>query len=79
MTRTVRATFDGEVLWPEEPLPIVPNTSVQITIELPEESPASAYSFLRKARSLDLQGPPDWSEHLDDYLYGESSGSKPAE
>ena len=79
MPRTLRAMFDGEVLRPEEPLPIAPNTSVQITVEVPEESPAPAYSFLRKARSLDLQGPPDWSEHLASYLYGESSGSKRAD
>jgi hypothetical protein len=75
MTRTVRATFDGEVLRPEEPLPIEPNTSVQITVEVPEESPAQAYSFLRKARSLDLESPPDWSERLEDHLYGKSSSS----
>lgn len=79
MTRTVRATFDGEVLRPEEPLPIAPNTSVQITVEVPEEPPAQAYSFLHKARSLNLQGPPDWSEHLDDYLYGERSSSGPSD
>jgi hypothetical protein len=27
-------------------------------------------SFLQVARSLRLQGPPDWSSRLDDYLYG---------
>ncbi|HET6976731.1 MAG TPA: hypothetical protein VFI24_10440 [Pyrinomonadaceae bacterium] len=27
-------------------------------------------SFLRVARSLKLDGPPDWSSRLDDYLYG---------
>ncbi len=28
------------------------------------------YSSLHFARSLNLDGPPDWSEHLDYYLYG---------
>ena len=27
-------------------------------------------SFLRTARSLPVEGPPDWSERIDDYLYG---------
>ena len=28
------------------------------------------YSFLHFARSLNLDGPEDWSERIDDYLYG---------
>ena len=28
-------------------------------------------SFLKVARSLNLEGPPDWSSRLDDYLYGD--------
>jgi hypothetical protein len=31
-------------------------------------------SFLQTARSLDLQGPPDWASKLDDYLYGKETG-----
>jgi len=27
-------------------------------------------SFLRTARSLNLEGPADWSARLEDYLYG---------
>jgi hypothetical protein len=33
----------------------------------PEET---AGSFLRTARALNLDGPPDWSTNLDEYLYG---------
>jgi len=29
------------------------------------------YAFLETAMRLKLQGPPDWSENLDDYLYGD--------
>ncbi len=29
------------------------------------------YSFLHYARSLKLDGPEDWSERIDDYLYGD--------
>jgi hypothetical protein len=30
-------------------------------------------SFLRTARSRDLDGPPDWAVNLDTYLYSEES------
>lgn len=33
-------------------------------------SEQNSESFLRVARSLNLDGPPDWSSRLDDYLYG---------
>lgn len=32
-------------------------------------------TFLATARSLNLTGPPDWSERLDDYLYGASGNA----
>lgn len=71
MVRSLRATFDGEVLRPEEPLPIEPDTLVEITVEIPEPSASRSYSFLRAARALGLEGPPDWSEQLEEHLYGE--------
>ena len=67
MTRTLHATFDGEVLRPEEPVPLAPNTRVRITILQVEDQPASV---LDVAQSLNLEGPPDWSERFDEYLYG---------
>jgi hypothetical protein len=85
MTRTVHARFDGKAFYPEEPLSIAPNTTVLLTVETSEASespppppagpPAVAiegepYSFLKFAMSLNLEGPKDWSENLDDYLYG---------
>ncbi len=69
MTKTLEAVFDGEVLRPEEPIELEPNTRVRITIETAER-PSKSNSFLRTARSLNLQGPPDWAARLDDYLYG---------
>lgn len=85
MTRVVHARFDGKSFHPEEPVPIAPDTSVILTIETQEpdeaqepedESRASSapvkgepYSFLKLAMSLNLEGPEDWSENLDDYLY----------
>jgi len=43
MTRTVEATFDGEVLLLDEPLDLEPNTRVRVTIETsPQHRPGKA-------------------------------------
>jgi hypothetical protein len=71
MTRSLDAIFDGEVLRLEKPLELRPNTRVRITLEVDEpEQDAEPYSFLRTAQALELDGPADWSERVDDYLYG---------
>ena len=70
MDMTIRATFDGEVLRPDEPIPLLPNTRVRITIEAPgggtraEEPKTEIASFLETALSLNLDGPPDWSARM---------------
>ena len=70
MVKTVDAFFDGEVLHPAEPLELAPNTRVRITVEAAEAADREPMSFLDVARSLNLDGPPDWSENLHEYLYG---------
>lgn len=70
MKKTVRAVFDGRALWPEEPLDLPPDTTVEITVKRAPTKPAR--SFLAVARSLNLDGPKDWSRRLEEYLYGES-------
>ena len=70
MVKTIEALFDGAVFHPTEPIALAPNTRVRMTIEtvlLPE---SGAASFLRTARALNLDGPPDWSANIDEYLYG---------
>jgi hypothetical protein len=70
MTQTLEATFDGQVLRLDEPLKLQPNTRVRITIEADIPQKKKARSFLRTARSLNLQGPADWSARIEEYLYG---------
>ena len=73
MVKTIEAVFDGKVLRPEDPLTLEPNTRVRITIETMEPSTEKGTSFLDIARSLNLEGPPDWAANIDAYLYdGES-------
>jgi predicted DNA-binding antitoxin AbrB/MazE fold protein len=69
MVKTLDAVYDGTGLRPMEPLTLEPNTRVRITIET-EPTSESTRSFLKTARTLNLDGPPDWSANLDDYLYG---------
>lgn len=71
MTKTIEAVFDGSVLHPDEPLSLVANTRVRITVETLSQSTPSPPSFLRVARSLELEGPPDWSSEIEVYLDGE--------
>ena len=70
MSQTLDATFDGSVFRPDQPIELEPNTRVRITIESTPVSEQQPESFLRVARSLNLDGPRDWSSRLDDYLYG---------
>ncbi|HYH46852.1 MAG TPA: hypothetical protein VEG34_14300 [Thermoanaerobaculia bacterium] len=72
--KTLYATFDGQVLRPEDPLQLPANTRVRLTIESAGEEAASApASFLQTARAQKLDGPPDWSSRLDGYLFGEET------
>lgn len=64
MVETIEAIYDGEVLRPEDPLTLEPNTRVRVTIETLEPDTREPTSFLDTARSLNLDGPPDWAENF---------------
>lgn len=70
MSKTIEAIYDGEVLRPEEPLELQPNTRVRITIETSTPAKPKPPSFLHTARALNLEGPSDWSARIEEYLYG---------
>ncbi len=65
--QTLDALFDGTILIPEAPINIKSGTRVRITIEsqLTEVEP-TLKSFLETAKSLKLQGKPDWSENFEE-------------
>lgn len=73
MTTTLNVTYDGEVFRLDEPVELEPNTRAQIVIETDKPVRKKKNSFLKTARSLNLQGPPDWSARVDDYLYGQDN------
>jgi predicted DNA-binding antitoxin AbrB/MazE fold protein len=70
MTKAIEALFDGTVFRPTEPIPLEPNTRVWIVVETAPSIAEQETSFLRIARSLNLEGPADWSANFEDYLYG---------
>jgi hypothetical protein len=74
MTKTLTAVFDGQVLRPDEPISLTPNTRVRITVEATDAARPAATSFLETAKSLNLDGPSDWSSRMDHYLYGDDDG-----
>lgn len=74
MTTTIEATFDGTVFRPTGPVSLAPNTPVRLTIEPLTSKSDEPASFLRTARALGLEGPPDWASNPDKYLYGEEAG-----
>lgn len=67
---SIEATFDGTVFRPTEPVALEPNTLVRLTVERIPPKQAQPISFLKTARSLNIEGPPDWASNLDKYLYG---------
>ncbi len=71
MGKVIEALFDGTALYPAEMLTLEPNTRVWIVVEPMPPARNGTKSFLRTARSLNLDGPPDWSVNLDKYLYGD--------
>ena len=73
MFQELEAVFDGIALQPEVPLRLAAGTRVRIIVEsvLPDEVKLNK-TFLKTAQALKLQGEPDWSEKIDQYLYGET-------
>lgn len=73
MTFTLPAIFDGTTLRFTEPLDLKPNTAVRVTIQTDE--PVEEYHFLAACLASNIEGPADWSENLEEYLYGDQQPS----
>jgi hypothetical protein len=75
-TATIDLIYDGTTFRLAGPVDLEPNTRVRVTIELMEAVAPKKRSFLQTARALKLDGPPDWSVRLEEYLYGEGMGGE---
>jgi predicted DNA-binding antitoxin AbrB/MazE fold protein len=73
MLQKIEAIFDGTALQPAVPLNLAAGTRVRIIVEsVLSNEIKPAKTFLKTAQSLKLQGKPNWSEKIDQYLYGET-------
>lgn len=71
MSQTLTAFFDGDVLRPDWPLDLKPNTRYVITIEPVEQSLAAGDAWdVLEAMTGTVAAPIDWSSEHDHYLYG---------
>ncbi|MCF2148021.1 hypothetical protein IQ276_016635 [Desmonostoc muscorum LEGE 12446] len=69
MVQKITAVFNGKVFYPSEPIALPINTRVRISVEILPPGEHETVSFLQTARSLNLDGSPDWSANIDKYLY----------
>jgi len=76
MSTIIDLIYDGTTFRPEGSVNLEPNTRVRVTIELTEAVASKERSFLQTARALKLDGPPDWSARLEEYLYREGVGGE---
>ena len=77
MSQKLEAVFDGTALQLEEPLNLAAGTRVKIIVEsIASNEVKPPKTFLKTAQSLKLKGEPDWSEKIDQYLYGETLSNK---
>ncbi len=70
MVMTLDATFDGKAIQLDEPIDLEPNTRVRVTMERVEPKLGEAYSFLDFLASLELEGPADMSERIEELSEG---------
>jgi len=69
MLKSIEAIFDGEVFRPAEQVELEANTRVRLIFETLLINNSEGLPFLDMALQLELDGPPDWSLRLDEYLY----------
>ena len=70
MTKTLHAVFDGKVLRPEETVDLELNVRYLLTIERREAKEKRNLWDVLSDLSGTVEGPDDWSEEHDHYLYG---------
>ena len=68
----LEAVFDGKAFQFQQPLNLAIGTRVKLVIEIISTNERTPKSFLKTAQSLQVEGKSDWSEKIDQYLYGET-------
>lgn len=76
MSKTFHAIFDGKVLYPEEELDLEPDTRYIVTIERDERAKGDNLWDVLSELAGTVEGPEDWSEEHEHYLYGTPKNKK---
>ena len=82
-TTTISVIFDGQVLRPETPLDLQPNTRYLVTIQpdilgdAGDGTSGDAWNVLERFAGT-VDAPADWAEEHDHYLYGRPKRSSGA-
>lgn len=69
MTQEVEVIYDGEVLRLCNPVKLKKNNHYRVLIEIEEEEVSGNAWDVLKSMTGTIEGPEDWSEELDHYLY----------
>ncbi|MBW4441020.1 MAG: hypothetical protein KME10_07275 [Plectolyngbya sp. WJT66-NPBG17] len=73
MIQALDAIFDGTALHPQAPLNLAAGARVRITVEtLIPDAESEHKTFLQTAKSLQLEGDPDWSETFEQRFHGDN-------
>ncbi|MCK4798743.1 MAG: antitoxin family protein [Spirochaetes bacterium] len=75
MVQTLEVIYDGKVLKPCNPVYLKKNEHYKVQIEVEEDNQKNAWDILKKMDGT-IEGPEDWSEEIDHYLYGTSKRSE---
>ncbi|HJW86312.1 MAG TPA: hypothetical protein VJ440_06755 [Candidatus Brocadiaceae bacterium] len=70
MSKTLHVIFDGKVLCPNGPVDLEPNAHYVVTIEREEPSETQDLWNVLGTLTGKVEGPEDWSQEHDHYLYG---------
>jgi len=76
MFKTLHVIFDGKVLHPEEEVDLKPNTRYIVTIERDERVEEDNLWDVLEELAGTVDGPEDWSEEHDHYIYGTPKSKK---
>ncbi len=75
MNKRITAVFDGNVLHPDAPLDLAPNTRYVIIIQESISPPVAGDAWdVLEAMTGTIEAPTDWSSEHDHYLYGTPKG-----
>ena len=70
MSKELHVLFDGEILKPIGPVNLKPNTRYRVTVECEETSGKQDLWDVLNSLSGVVEGPVDWAQEHDHYLYG---------